>query len=152
MNLHRGAPCWSTQIIRTVRRPCSSTSEAVRRAASCCSPFIRPCSRTKPYLPTPRGPAIGVLSSSGGADVEHGGSSTRRGRKVTAALACRTSTAGSFRVIVRARKPDGTLTSRSATVKIDIVGQGREDRKQEPALDLSTGYRDCQDVWRMLAA
>src|SRR4051794_5280586 len=58
MNLQRGAPCWSTQIIRTVRSPCSWSSSCERSAACCCSAVSRPCSVTKPCLPTPRSELI----------------------------------------------------------------------------------------------
>src|SRR5438270_8393391 len=58
MNLQRGTPCWSTQIIRTVRSECSSISAVLRSAASCCALSCSPCSVTKPCLPTPRSPLI----------------------------------------------------------------------------------------------
>src|SRR5947209_3452073 len=58
MNLQRGTPCWSTQIMRTVRSECSSISAVVRSAASCCALSCSPCSVTKPCLPTPRSPLI----------------------------------------------------------------------------------------------
>src|SRR3954465_9857024 len=54
MNLHRGAPCWSTQIIRTVRSSCCLTSSWDRSAACRCSAVSRSNCVTKPCLPTPR--------------------------------------------------------------------------------------------------
>src|SRR3954454_846288 len=54
MNLHRGAPCWSTQIIRTVRSSCCLISSWERSAACRCSAVSRSNCVTKPCLPTPR--------------------------------------------------------------------------------------------------
>src|SRR3954452_22855431 len=54
MNLHRGAPCWSTQIIRIVRSSCCLISSWERSAACRCSAVSRSNCVTKPCLPTPR--------------------------------------------------------------------------------------------------
>src|SRR4051812_18277130 len=61
MTLQRGAPCWSTQIIRMVRSPCSWMSSADRSPACCCDAVSRPNSLTKPCLPTPRSTLIRCL-------------------------------------------------------------------------------------------
>src|SRR3954469_9033995 len=58
MNLHRGAPCWSTQIIRTVRSSCCLISSWERSAACRCSAVSRSNCVTKPCLPTPRSTLI----------------------------------------------------------------------------------------------
>src|SRR4051812_44364153 len=72
MNLQRGAPCWSTQIIRIVRSSCSLISSRERSAACRWSASRRSNWLTKPCLPTPRSTLIDVLPWSVVAEDETG--------------------------------------------------------------------------------